>query len=96
MSFAELNVIKGNQSFGENKNKEEGVSIYNAHSSERISVSKLINFFNSLSIFSSLHWNKLYIHILEECKKEQCRLEKCKIGRVQDWKSVRLEECMIR
>ena len=27
---------------------------------------------------------------------EEYKLEKCKIGKVQDWKTVRLEECKIR
>ena len=45
-----LYVIEGNLSYGENKNKEEGVSMYNLHGSKSnsVSVSNLINFYNSL------------------------------------------------
>ena len=51
MSSAKPQVIEGNMSYGENKNKEEGVSVYNAHgsNSECVSVSMLINFYDSLS-----------------------------------------------
>ena len=51
MSSAKPQVIEGNMSYGENKNKEEGVSVYKLHGSKSnsMSVSNLINFYNSLS-----------------------------------------------
>ena len=49
-SSAESKVIEGNLGYGENKNKEEGVSVYKLHGSKSngVSVSTLINFYNSL------------------------------------------------
>ena len=49
-SSAESKVIEGNLGYGENKNKEGGVSVYKLHGSKSngVSVSTLINFYNSL------------------------------------------------
>ena len=49
-SSAESKVIEGNLGYGENKNKEGGVSVYKLHSSKSngVSVSNLINYYNSL------------------------------------------------